>query len=181
MADRIAILDGGKLQQLGIPDQVYRSPQNIFVAKVLGNPSMNLLECRVNESNGRFYIEHGSFSVYGKKQVLQKAINNLSAKDSGVVLGIRPEDVLISLSEPKGSSIGAEIYVTEPLGNKTIVDIKIGSEVIKVIEKPGFKGEPEQRVWLKLREHKLHLFDGQTGACIYHAVEGSPLLLGESQ
>jgi multiple sugar transport system ATP-binding protein len=172
MADRILVLDRGVLQQLGNPEDVYRLPKNTFVAKVLGNPSMNFIDCTVKEEKDRIYVSHEGFSVYAGKKVLGSA---LERSKKGVILGIRPEDITIYFDKPKNGAVGSEIYVTEPLGNKTIVDIKTGKDVIKAIASASFSGKPGQKVWLKVKESKFHLFESDTGSCIYHAATSSPL------
>jgi len=178
MADRIAILDRGVLQQLGSPEEVYKYPENKLVATVLGNPSMNLLDCTIKENKGKIVLAHEAFSLSAEKKVLHAAFKHSPKAETGVTLGIRPEDVTICSDKPKRASVDAEIYVTEPLGNKTIVDIKIGSDVIKVIDRSSFKGDPGQKVWLQMREAKFHLFDKKTSQCIFHASETAPLRLG---
>jgi ABC-type sugar transport system ATPase subunit len=95
----------------------------------------------------------------------------------GVVLGFRPEDIKIHLSKPAIASISAEIYVTEPLGNETIVDIKLGDNVIKVLAESDFVGEPGQNVWITANTHKLHLFDQDSHECVFHATEKSAFSL----
>jgi multiple sugar transport system ATP-binding protein len=178
MADRIAILDGGVLQQLGSPEEVYKYPENKLVATVLGNPSMNFLDCTIEENKGKILLAHEAFSLSAEKKVLHTALKHSPNAETEVTLGIRPEDVTICSDKPKRTSIDAEIYVTEPLGNKTIVDIKIGSDVIKVIDRSSFKGDPGQKVWLQMREDKFHLFDKKSSQCIFHASENAPLRLG---
>jgi multiple sugar transport system ATP-binding protein len=177
MADRIAILDRGLLQQLGSPEAVYRQPENRLVATVLGNPSMNFLECTLEEDNDRLKVVHEAFSVGAEKAVLGKALESLPPGSKDVVLGIRPEDVTIYHEKPEGQSIDAEIYVIEPLGNKTIVDIKVGEDVIKVIDKPSYIGEPGEKAWLQIREAKSHLFDKDSSRCLFHASTETPLRL----
>ncbi|KPJ86925.1 MAG: hypothetical protein AMS17_10345 [Spirochaetes bacterium DG_61] len=178
MADRIALLDGGVLQQLGKPEEVYQFPANVFAANILGNPSMNLIKCKVNEKNNNVYIMHEVFSVSAEKRVLHEVLESSLKDDKEVILGVRPEDVRIFFDKPEGGFINSEIYVIEPLGNKTIVDVKIGNDVIKVVVGASFKGQPKQDIWLKIRESKLHLFDKKTNKCIYHAAKASPLQLG---
>ncbi len=179
MADRIAILDGGVLQQIECPEKIYKYPENRFVATIVGNPSMNFVNCTVKENRDKLYLVHEAFSVYAQKKLLHNVLGNSLNVEREVTLGIRPEDVAICSDKPEGPSVIAEIYVTEPLGNKTIVDIKLGGDVIKVIDKASFKAEPGQRVWLQMKEAKFHLFDKKSSKCIYHASEDSPLQIGE--
>jgi multiple sugar transport system ATP-binding protein len=169
MADRIAILDRGSLQQLGDPEGVYLHPNNMFVAGILGNPSMNFLPCSFRTQNGRTKIQHDVFTIFSGEKNLMEEIARVAGEKSKLMFGVRPEDVSIHFEKPQGKSIGARIYITEPLGNKTIVDIKLGNDVIKTVEKASFSGRPEQDVWVKFKETKLHLFNGATGNCIFHA------------
>jgi ABC-type sugar transport system ATPase subunit len=171
MADRIAILNLGSLQQLGDPEEVYLLPENMFVAGILGNPSMNFLACSIQKRNGSIELVHSAFSIKSDG----KGFRPLFRDRHEVMFGVRPEDISIYFEKPKGNSIEAQIYVTEPLGNKTIVDVKLGDDVVKVVTKASFIGKPEQRVWLRFKESKLHLFNGETGACVFHASEQTPL------
>ena len=103
-----------------------------------------------------------------------------AAQDSGkigaeVILGIRPENITIFIEKQKDGTVPAEIYVTEPLGNKTIVDVKIGEEIIKVIAQAAFPGKPGQNIWMRMKESKFHLFDIGSDNCLFHASEDSPL------
>ncbi len=179
MADRIAILDGGVLQQIGSPEKVYKFPENKLVATVLGNPSMNFVSCTIKENEDKVYLVHEAFSVFTEKNVLDRVLENSLDRDKTVLLGIRPEDITIFSDKPENPSISGEVYVTEPLGNKTIVDIKLGSDIIKVIDRASFRGEPGKTVWLRMKEAKFHLFEKRSSKCIYHASEDSPLHIGE--
>ena len=92
-------------------------------------------------------------------------------KENGtVILGLRPEDVSLD-GESGDSDIPAEIYVTEPLGNETIVDVSLGENVIKVITDPDYEGKSGQKIKIGIDCAKLHFFDAGTHRCIYHASE----------
>lgn len=172
MGDRIAVLNQGELQQVDDPATIYRMPNNMFVATILGNPPMNFLKCLLRRKNGTLQIEHAAFTLNSEDK---KVFSLLKAGGgaTGVVLGFRPEDIKIHLSKPGTVSIPAEIYVTEPLGSETIVDIKLGDNVIKVLAPPDFVGEPGQSVWITANTHKLHLFDESNHECVFHATEKS--------
>jgi multiple sugar transport system ATP-binding protein len=179
MGDRIAIMDRGVIQQIGEPAAIYRSPNNMFVATILGNPPMNFLKCSFSEGpRGTLAARHAAFSVTLKGDALGAALSS-AAKAGEIVLGVRPEDVKILLDEPPpaggGASVDAEVYVTEPLGNETIVDIKVGEAVIKVLAGSDFTGEPGQRVRIRMRERKLHFFDPATHTCLHHAAENDAI------
>ena len=172
MGDRIAVLNEGVLQQVDDPSRIYRSPNNMFVATILGNPPMNFLNCSLKRENGSIMLEHQAFKLQSDNREVIGLLK--TGDDSGsIVLGLRPEDILIHKEKPKEKSIQAQIYVTEPLGNETIVDIKIGENVIKVLAESDFSGSSNQGVWITFNSHKLHLFDNESHECVYHASDKS--------
>ncbi|NIM99693.1 MAG: TOBE domain-containing protein [candidate division Zixibacteria bacterium] len=73
------------------------------------------------------------------------------------------------MEEPQEESINAEVYVIEPLGNETIVDVKLGQNVIKVLAEPDFPVTAGQKIWLRINRSKLHFFHDQSRQCFYHA------------
>ncbi len=169
MGDRIAVLQAGRLQQVIDPETMYHAPNHMFVARTLGNPPMNFLNCSLEEVNNSMCINHNGMTFNSSYNHVQ---NILKSESTGkeLVVGIRPEDIKIHLDKPDKEDISeAEIYVIEPLGNETIVDIKLGNEVIKVLEEPDFRGARKQPVWLELNRSKLHLFHKETGKCLYHS------------
>jgi multiple sugar transport system ATP-binding protein len=168
MGDRIAVLNEGVLQQVDDPSTIYRSPNNMFVATILGNPPMNFLQCSLNRVNGSVILEHQAFKLKSDNKDVISLLQ--TGKNSGsVVLGLRPEDIHIHKEKPKERSVQAQIYVIEPLGNETIVDIEIGGNVIKVLAESDFSGTSNQDVWITFNNHKLHLFDEKSQECVYHA------------
>jgi len=172
MGDRIAVLNEGALQQVDDPAAIYRAPNNMFVATILGNPPMNFLNCSLKRKNGSMLLGHQSFNLSSDNKEVLGLLN--AGNDSGnVVLGLRPEDINIHHAQPKEKSIQAQIYVIEPLGSETIVDIKIGENVIKVLAESDFSGVSNQGVWITFNSHKLHLFDNESHECVYHASEKS--------
>jgi multiple sugar transport system ATP-binding protein len=172
MGDRIAVLDHGMLQQVDNPETIYRLPDNMFVATILGNPPMNFLKCSLKQENGKVVIQHEAFKAESEEKILIDMIKNSALNvTEGVVFGIRPEDISIHLKKTAEDAVFAEIYVTEPLGNETIVDIKIGENVIKVLAGSDFYAHPGDRVWLKMNGSKVHLFHGETHKGIFHASE----------
>ena len=169
LGDRIAVLSGGKLQQLGPPQDVYDHPVNVFVAGFIGSPPMNLL--RANAVNGR--ITAGD---------LQLDIPGLA--DGDVVVGVRPE-----MLRPAGDGLPAvpfTVDVVEPLGDEIVVhgtvagrlagsgaDDQIpakgsGAELATVTARfdPQLRPTAGDRIPLHIRPEAVHVFDASTGVAI---------------
>ncbi len=146
LADRIAIMDKGKIQQLGTPDEVYNNPSNVFVASFIGSPPMNLV-------NGS--IEKGVFT--GPETVVPKA-----GKRSGkVTLGIRPEDVSIA-AKGKGH-VNTLLYSLEPTGDQTLVTVRLGGQLLVARADRDFRQPIDSPISLNFDMNRAYMFDGITG------------------
>ena len=167
MGDRIAVLNEGKLQQVATPEKIYKLPENTFVANILGSPPMNLIPCNANGQNGADSITHDCFEIAGTSDSFKKLFQAEGAKQS-LLLGVRPEDINIHHQKETGACIAAEIYVVEPLGNETVVDIKLGDNIIKVLAGADFMGASGEKVWITLRLDRLHFFDKESGQGLLH-------------
>jgi multiple sugar transport system ATP-binding protein len=176
MGDRIAVMHQGVLQQIGDPDTIYQQPNNMFVATILGSPPMNFLKCTMKHIDGSMRIEHNSFSIETRNKECLHSLKSAS-KGEAVVIGLRPEDIVIHKTKAKEQSVPAEIYVIEPLGNETIVDVALGENVIKVLAEPDFEGQSGQRIWITMNFAKLHLFYDETHECIYHASDKDEFII----
>lgn len=169
MGDRIAILNEGVLQQVDEPETIYRFPEHIFAATMLGNPPMNFIDCSFNMENHKISLRHEVFAASIDNPDLISAITS-KVDGADIVIGIRPEDIAIYLDRPdRDDLIETEIFVSEPLGNETIVDIKLGNEIIKTIAEADFKGVRGNKIWIALNGDKFHLFHKKTGKCFFHA------------
>jgi multiple sugar transport system ATP-binding protein len=175
MGDRIAVLNHGVLQQVDDPSTIYSKPTNMFVATILGSPPMNFFKCKVEADGGNLRLVHTGFTLTADSAEIADRVRSTG---DGIVLGVRPEDIHIHQSAPSGRTIPAEIYVTEPLGNETIVDVKVGENVIKVLAESDFDGNAGDSIHVSVDAEKLHLFDSETHECMYHTDSANPLVLG---
>lgn len=179
MGDRIALLDQGVVQQIDTPETVYHYPNNQFVATMLGNPPMNFIECKLEKTADGCILNQDSFTLNAKGKDIAEA---LSAYDKGeITLGVRPEDIEIYLEKPAGDCFAAKVYVYEPLGNETVVDIALGDSIIKVLADPDFQADSGQEIWLALKPHKLHLFDIESTQNILHFSQEDSLVVADAE
>lgn len=163
MADRIAIMNAGVLQQFDTPTQAYYNPKNMFVAGFIGSPPTNFIDVTLVEKDGKHYLDAGEFT-YPISEERYRLIRESTDSDE-LVLGVRPEDVKISLKE-MDRSMFAEVYVTEPLGMNTIVNLKLGKYLIKSLVEGDFYIELGKKVWVTFRDEKTYLFDKKTEKAI---------------
>jgi multiple sugar transport system ATP-binding protein len=163
MADRIAIMHDGVLQQVGTPDEVYDDPANLFVAQFIGSPIMNVLNCSVgaHKSHTKILLGEDDLALLFSKALYQR-IEEKKVPDGKLALGVRPEAVFVERNA-KDNHVKAKIHVIEPIGSYDIVDIKVGDQVIRAKTPSRFVEKVGDAVWIQLDEHRTHFFDKRTG------------------
>ncbi|MBA2644286.1 MAG: ABC transporter ATP-binding protein [Solirubrobacterales bacterium] len=156
MADRVAVLCDGRLEQLGSPDEIYDRPANKFVAEFVGSPPMNVLP-------GEVVRDSGSFRVAGGDVALGDRCLAACLEEEAVDIGVRPED--LHLVEPgRDGALAGEIYVVEPMGNETIVEVALGEVRVRVRTERGFRARIESPVGVAVTGDAACFFaaDGRT-------------------
>ena len=147
MGHRIAVMNAGKLQQVGAPLEVYEQPANLFVANFIGTPPMNVIAATV--VNGRLRADGFELSLPDKLRS--------SIRSGQVMIGIRPEHLQPARNRP--AAISGTVEMIEPLGHQVIVYAKAGENLLvaalEAHEVPRV-GEP---IALEIDSNKLHLFD----------------------
>ncbi|HZT41896.1 MAG TPA: ABC transporter ATP-binding protein [Chthonomonadaceae bacterium] len=162
MADRIAVMYGGILQQVGTPADVYDRPANLFVAGFIGSPAMNFLPCRLSADRSTILLE-GEIPL--AVQPGAKARFGDVPADRDLILGVRPED--ITLRHDAASEFEpVEVYVVEPLGAENIVDVRLAGHVLKARTLPTFQAKIGDSLFMRLDQMRAHLFDANTTAAL---------------
>jgi multiple sugar transport system ATP-binding protein len=163
MADRIAVLREGVVQQVSTPEDVYHRPANRFVATTIGSPPMNFLPATARRHNGSVTVEHLSFTL--------RVAGDRCALEDGApcFVGVRPEDVHLGGEE---ATIAASVFVTEPLGGETVVDLHLGDRVVKALAPPTASFAADEAVRIAFDPRRLHVFDAAGEAVASAAGEG---------
>ena len=148
LADRVAVMHEGRIQQLGTPDEIYNDPANIFVAGFIGSPAMNLLEGRLDD---------GIFVTNGGREVLRAGRGDRAM----AVLGIRPEDIeVVPISE---DSVQAVTYATENTGESILVTAQLGTQRLTCKGNRYLKAAINEPIGLRVNPERTYLFDPATG------------------
>ena len=163
MADRIVVMNEGKIQQIGTPSELYYKPANLFVAGFIGAPAMNFMDASVIQEDGRVLLDTGYFKIKLPDDMGKILVER--TKDTEVVFGIRPEDIEV-VEKPGEDTFEVEVFVTEPLGGETIIDFKHGDTLVK-IKYPGyFEAKPGDKIYIRFKLEMAHVFDKKTGKAI---------------
>ena len=166
LADRIAIMNDGVLQQVGTPDDVYRHPANLFVAQFIGSPVMNVLPASIQgDAEGtKLYLGDGS-STFDFPSVVQGTLSSGGTGERELTVGFRPESVHLSRTSATGH-VPVEVGLIEPLGAYDIVDLRIGGRLVRARTSSGFVKAAGEKVWAKLDANQTHFFDSRTGSSL---------------
>lgn len=155
MSDRIAVMDGGWLKQLGTPDEIYHRPADRFVAGFMGTPAMNFIDGELQGEQPRV------LSPAMRSDLPIEVPSGLKSQSPGrrVVVGIRPEDILLGTG-----SLNAEILVVEPTGHEALVMLKIGDQTLTARVGSEMSLRPMTHIPVEFRASRLHFFDSESGA-----------------
>ena len=157
MADKIVVMRDGEILQVGTPTDLYENPTDVFTARFIGSPSMNMLPATISA---------GVLTVEGA----QTAGLTLPAHDGGVLVGLRPHDlIVVTEAAPAGFTATGAVAAVEPLGSETLVHVQIGSSQV-IATAPG-RVVPAigSTVMLHAQPGSLYLFDSASEKALGHA------------
>ncbi|MEO7243384.1 MAG: ABC transporter ATP-binding protein [Variovorax sp.] len=146
LADRVVVMNGGRIQQLGTPTEIYDRPTNHFVAGFIGSPAMNLIDGDIAD---------GTFVGANTR------IPGLSRASGPVTLGFRAEDATITA--PEDGQVTSPVYSFEHLGDATLVSVRAGATLLAVKTGKEFRARIGDPIGFSIASSHCHLFDRKTG------------------
>ena len=154
LSTKVCLMENGKLRQFAPPLEIYKRPDNIFVADFMGNPSMNFLDAAMKKTG-----ENTAELTFGGIRTRYTAEAALPEKLENVVLGIRPEHIGIL----EDGSMKASIYTTLPTGMETTVKIRLGEQILSAVVFGSVDYAVDQPIALRFLDSQILLFDKATG------------------
>lgn len=164
LADRIIVLNKGRLEQSGTPDEIYERPANTFVASLVGEPPMNLIQASVDAGSDRTAVVAGKLRIELSPS-LGRTLRP-AAPAGRVIVGIRPHETRVSLS-PQPGGYAADVYGVEPLGGATTFTLRLDDQVVKVKAPAMVHADIGQILYLTVDERALHFFDPESTARLF--------------
>jgi ABC-type sugar transport system ATPase subunit len=168
LGDRIAVLNEGRIEQIGTPDDIYYRPATEFVAQAFGEPEINILTADLVNKGGSMHMNLLGNSDHFQVPAQVKGI----LEDSGlnaVRVGFRPKDIKYSFSDDSASSLRAAVYSIEPLGSKAILTVHVDGRLIRLIAAADLEAKPDQPIYLKFNVDEAIFFDPETKRFIARA------------
>lgn len=155
MADKIVVMDEGIIQQIGTPKELYREPSNLFVAKFIGDPEINLFDCKV--VNGNLSIDGHMIET---SEIMKEKLNSIDKID--IVLGIRPENIKINTTKNDATLTG-NIDLIEMRGDTDIIFSSFDSHKVVIKSFENLDYNIDESITFNFDEKKIILFDKETG------------------
>jgi multiple sugar transport system ATP-binding protein len=166
LADRVVVMNGGKIEQVGTPHELYHQPRTRFVAGFIGSPAMNLIPCKLDQNGAGLVVrlsDQLALPVPGDRTDRYRA-----AVGKPLTFGLRPEHI----TEPRGADpdrrcmFSVMLDVIEPMGMETMVFFTVaGTEVCARVEPTGVPGQGHlMRLYASLNH--MHLIDPESGAVL---------------
>lgn len=166
MGDRIVVMSGGNIAQIGTPQDVYLMPSDMDVARTIGSPAMNLLPGVSRATDGTVALVGAGWRLDFSGEVASALAARLSAPEQKVTLGIRPEDVMIAPNEAsRGSLATGQCLTAEPLGSETLYTINVSDEGLRVLHRETHVSQKEgSNTVVKTRPNaRAHVFSTESG------------------
>lgn len=147
LADRVAVMSSGRIQQLGPPEEIYNDPVNLFVASFIGSPAMNLIKGDIVDS---------VFSTADGTKIIMPPECPITTR-SEVVLGIRPED--ITVVDTGDGDVDASVFAVENTGDSVLVTVKLGNQKFTAKGDRYLKRNIDEWIGLQINRSHFYLFD----------------------
>ncbi len=162
LADRVVVMNQGRIEQIGTPQELYHHPKTRFVAGFIGSPAMNFIPCRLEESGGRMRVRISDAIVLPVPA--SRSARYRSAAGRELILGLRPEHV----TEPRHNGRGEDsdftvtLDVVEPMGMETMVFFTVNGTEICGRVAPETAAGPGATMRLVANMEHMHLIDPNT-------------------
>ncbi|MEP7241867.1 MAG: ABC transporter ATP-binding protein [Devosia sp.] len=163
MADRMAVMSGGYLQQYDTPAQIFANPINMFVASFVGSPAMSLVPVEATSVDGKPALRGAEGWTLPLSD--RNARKVAAASTSKIVLGARHSTIRLHKSAMAGA-VPAKVYTVEPTGDVTFVQAFLSGAVVNISLPPTIDVSPDEQIWLEFDQDRMHVFDGQTEMAI---------------
>ncbi|WP_078707100.1 ABC transporter ATP-binding protein [Consotaella salsifontis] len=157
LADRVAVMRGGTIQQLAPPQEIYRRPVNLFVAGFIGSPAMNFFEGEIVAGEGP-RLKVGDAMV----DLSRYPFSTNVSPGQRVILGIRPEHLAVGPAAVGSVEVESQVHITEPMGADTIVWASFAGESITIRTDGEFNARPGESIAFHFDPARASLFDAQT-------------------
>ncbi|MFV0491667.1 MAG: ABC transporter ATP-binding protein [Pseudorhodobacter sp.] len=164
LADKIAVMEGGILQQYGSPTEIKDRPANLFTGTFVGEPPMNVFPASVSGTGGQIQIDlQGGLDLKYPEAAFAPEVRDMMLGRRDVVIGIRPYAV-----HRTETGAAAQVLVNQWLGDQTHIAASFADKTIVLVEHDRVELEEGQAISVELRAEDIHVFDPDSGQALSH-------------
>ncbi|GMQ55767.1 sn-glycerol-3-phosphate ABC transporter ATP-binding protein UgpC [Vallitalea sediminicola] len=160
LGDRIGIINNGAIEQIGTADEVYYTPANEFVARLIGEPEINIFNAKLVNDNGILKV-----NMLGQEKLFDLAdevIEILAEQNNEVIdLGIRGTNISYSFSKEDDDYIKGLVYTLEPIGNKSVLIVNVNDELIRLIAPNNLNASLDSEIYIKIDMKNALFFNNE--------------------
>ena len=176
LADRIAIMNDGTVQQIGPPTQVYSDPANMFVAHFIGSPNINFFDVDLDEAASPPRLVGETFAYDISEELAERVRAETDATE--LVLGVRPENVVIAEEEEEaGRTLAGEVLVVETVGSDNFIYLEVAGDEVRVRAPARVLPEAGETLHLTFDESDAYLFDRRTEESVLRREQVEPAVV----
>jgi sn-glycerol 3-phosphate transport system ATP-binding protein len=157
LSDTVGVLNEGRFEQIGSPDEVYHRPATRFVARFIGTPPMNLIPAELGSAEGEPVVTGKGFSVPAPE------LRSVGTVPKRLELGIRPESILVAPRARPETPFPAELIWVERLGARSILDLSLAGTPVRATVPAGQVELEPGPAWCGFRPQSHHILDPSTG------------------
>ena len=157
LADRIVVMDNGKIVQIGTPEQIYHDCNSLFIADFIGTPPTNFINVKIVKKGKDFLVKHTDFTFKMDSKKIKTLENYI---DKEIILGVRPEDM--EVTKEKKATLNLNHILTEPQGNYKVVVCELGGRKIKIVVPSDIKIPDTKTMPINFKLDRIMLFDKDT-------------------
>ncbi len=155
LADKIAVMKDGVVEQVGTPTEVYHAPASLFVARFIGSPAINLVPMRVSADGRRLVGDAMSLA-------LGSSFGTALTPGRAVTLGIRPKDLRLPVGDETDNRIAATVVLSEMLGAESLMQVRVGDQELAILVRNADARPQGSRIEVVIPVEALFLFDAET-------------------
>jgi multiple sugar transport system ATP-binding protein len=167
LADRVVVMNKGKIEQVGTPNELYHRPATKFVAGFIGSPAMNFIPCELEETSGQVRVRLNDQLVFPLPPERAARYKSIS-RDDKLLLGLRPEHITDAKSNsgPGFEAFEAKLDVTEPMGMETLIYFPINGAQVCGRANPSAGAQDGAPLKMAVDLNNMHLLNAESGVVI---------------
>lgn len=162
LSDRLLVLNAGRIEQIGTPQEIYARPATRFVAEFIGTPPMNILEAEGVDGGASFILPGCDARLPGRSGGGAPLPVTLS-------LGIRPEDIIATRTRSEATPLPGQVTWVERLGSRNVLNVRLGPQFMRVTTRPDHPIQEAGPGWFGFQAGRHHVLDRQSGRFSYPA------------